>query len=449
MDAGVFDLDGLHRQNPHWTGGSLPLPDRLIERPQLDEMRRWIGRSVVILQGMRQVGKTTILRHFATGLDVEPKRILHFSFTGKEEKGTIRKLVDMYLSEILRESLHEVTSTVYILLDEVQTVAGWSDDVKGYVDLTDRLRFVCTGSSAVNLTSGAGESLLGRCQIIHANPFSFREYLLWKGAEDPGPGPSLEGAIRTEMDLSGEVMGLHFRDYLEMGGLPGVYDIKNRLDRASSIRMILDLAIFRDIATLFEVRAPQTVRRLFDHIASTSGQRMNLASISSDLNVKYETLMRYIEALELSGLISRSGFNTGSPSKRSRKQMKVYTGDHAFLISHGTPEGLSVETVVHSHLRMNLKGRGGSVSYWYDGKGREVDAIGEVDGWVMAAESKYTPSVSLSDAKGLLAFMKDRTLNVGFIVSRSTFNTMKDGDRTIHILPAWAFCLWDHTSRGR
>jgi uncharacterized protein len=181
----------MERFNPWWKGEGPKLPAPDISRDLLPTLMAGIlKKPVQLVTGLRQVGKTTLQKQMILKLlkTIPPECILYYSFDlhgGEDSRGVVQELLETYLSSKLRTPLTELEEPVYIFLDEVHRLPGWSQEVKYYADLQPALRFVVTGSSSMNLSRGAGESLVGRASVHELSPFSFREFLAFQGFELP------------------------------------------------------------------------------------------------------------------------------------------------------------------------------------------------------------------------------------------------------------------------
>ena len=71
----------------------------------------------------------------------------------------VRAVIERFCEDILRGPPSDLDGPVYFFLDEVQNRPDWSQKVNHYVDHYDDIQVTVTGSSAVNVLKGAGESL--------------------------------------------------------------------------------------------------------------------------------------------------------------------------------------------------------------------------------------------------------------------------------------------------
>lgn len=136
------------------------------------------------MRGPRQVGKSTlqdqIIDHLICKEGVEPKRILRVQFDDLKPLGSIELPVqtiawwfeDRLLGRTFNESARE-GKPAYLLLDEVQNLPGWAEQVKSLVDHST-VKVLVTGSSALRLETGR-DSLAGRISTIELGPLLMRE----------------------------------------------------------------------------------------------------------------------------------------------------------------------------------------------------------------------------------------------------------------------------------
>ena len=288
--------------------------------------------------------------------------------------------------------------------------------IKSYYDRGYPIKFFVSGSSSMNILHGSGESLVGRIRIHRLEPFSFREFLRYRGVkvyEYDGIPPNASK------------LRLEFERYLKMGGFPESYG-QNLLEYISTMT---DLIIYRDIIDVLDVKRPRLLKDIFYNLLEQSGNTVNYANISRDTGAKYETIRAYMDYLEMAFFIHRSPLFPGKTPQR-KKLLKVYSGDHAFLALNPPKKGNLVETVVYNHLRPL-----GSIYYWHNS--------GEVD-IILKREEVLPFEVSISEKKSpkhLLSFMEKFNLKKGYLVTADEFEEETYGEKKILRIPAYLFLL--------
>ena len=389
--------------------------------------------------GPRRVGKTTAMKQLIQHLldTVDPVRILYFSMDAvQREDRIIRRIYDLYFRNILKQLPGE-GDKVYIFLDEVQKIKDWGDEVKSLHDRGYPVKFIVTGSSAMNIMRGSGESLVGRIDILRVFPFSFREFLKYVGIETHG----LQ-AFDLRYPSDAEKIKLLFDKYALTGGYPELYPMAGQERIRDYIRTVLDLTFYRDIINLFEVKRPEVLEGMFYSFIRESGNVINYHTLTNNLNTKYETVKTYIEYLASSFFISRSYLYSKSTLKSFRKNPKIYAGDNAFFYLIGAKEGLMMETAVYNHL----KHLGFELFYWQDKARLEVDILLQTSSGLLPIEVKYGKKVSKSDLKGLLASMNELGSDMGIIVTSERMGQEDIGGKQVHYIPAWTFLMCDKFS---
>ena len=139
-----------------------------------------IEDRIVVMPGLRGVGKTTILHQLYLYLTEERKiplqRVLSFSATESKPIASVSEIIDTYVEEFLHTTLEELNQKVFILIDEAQSYKNWADTIETKVyNATNNIFLIATGSSALSLESDS----LGRKNVKETIfPLNFSEYLL-------------------------------------------------------------------------------------------------------------------------------------------------------------------------------------------------------------------------------------------------------------------------------
>ena len=113
-------------------------------------------RRVVVLSGLRRVGKTTIVYQIINDLlqsGVAPEKILYFSL----DRSAVR---EAGIDEIIRYYRNNVSDSeeFYLFIDEIQKDSSWAPKIKSLYDIYPSLRAVCTGSASSKIEKNLDES---------------------------------------------------------------------------------------------------------------------------------------------------------------------------------------------------------------------------------------------------------------------------------------------------
>ena len=143
------------------------------------------NKRILSIIGPRRVGKSTLIYQTINYLlkekKVDNKRILLFSgddpilFFNENDK--LSDVLDVYFDEILNENISNLTSKVYIFIDEIHFIKNWQNYLKTYFDRKYNIKFIITGSSSMHLFKDANESLLGRIENIYVLPLTFSQFM--------------------------------------------------------------------------------------------------------------------------------------------------------------------------------------------------------------------------------------------------------------------------------
>ena len=427
-------LDELTRQNPWWNTGEIELEDDLIERDLFTALKEELESDIISgLIGLRRTGKTTLMRQLIDHIFTKtaPENVFYFSFDAmqKEEK-IVKKVIQLYYQNILKKIPEELENKIFIFLDEVQKIENWSEQVKSIWDRDYPIKFVISGSSSMNVTKGAGESLVGRIRIHRIYPFSFSEFLKYNEVKPPAIDLNDVKENRIKYPSNSEKIKIMFKDYMEYGGFPEIHQKKEKREYLNDI---VSLTFYRDIINMLPVKRSEVLEGLFHHFISGSGQLVNYNKLSGSLDTKYKTIKKYIEYLETSFLIERSNLHSKSKLKGVRRNPKIYVTDHGFSQLQSMDEGLKVETAVYNCLSRSYE-----VHYWRDD--HEVDMIVEKESTI-PIEVKYKEEIRKRDLKGLFEFMEKHEVEKAVVVSEEKWESKTYDDKEVIFVPAWLFIL--------
>ena len=129
------------------------------------------GDQIVSIVGMRQVGKSTIMRQVIRRLlaeKVDPRHIFYVSFDDPflranfDPKELFEQVITEYAEGVLQKNLRDVDVKLYFFFDEVHQLAYWERALKTYYDRRYQIQYMVSGSSSLHIQKKNRESLLGR-----------------------------------------------------------------------------------------------------------------------------------------------------------------------------------------------------------------------------------------------------------------------------------------------
>lgn len=352
---------------------------------------------VVVLTGMRQTGKSTLLQ--------SERAFAHRRYL---------TLDDFALLQAVRADPDAFLDTPEPLtIDEAQRAPELFVAVKRAVDRDRRPgRFVLSGSADLSLLRGVSETLAGRALYLTLRPFSARE-LRRRTSEPPFlPAffrePRLHGGASAEQIRPTEVLA---------GGLPPVA-IGQVRDGALWFRGFVQTYLERDVRDLAQVTDLAAFRRFLQLAALRTGQLLNVSELGRDAQLTASTANRWLGLLETSFAMTRLPSFLGNRAKRLVKASKLYASDAGLAAHLAGVEDLSItadeplrgplyETWVASNLESILEAHlpGAKLSYWNVQGRHEVDFVVEVGRDCLAIEVKAAARWTEKDLAGLRAFL--------------------------------------------
>ena len=437
----------LQTYNPWWKNPELIHP---LSRPQkrivfynaMKIIEHTTIRRFVVLSGARRVGKTTVLYQMIETLineNVPVRNILYVSFDNP-----IIKMVS--IDDVMRtyETLYPIEGVIYLFFDEVQYTDNWELWMKVLYDTRPDIKMVATGSASPVIEKGASESGTGRWNVLKVPTMSFYEYCeLLKLENRP---QILKGLRLTELKnlKIGELAELmdrftalqqHFNRYLTIGGFP---ELVLSDDDAYAERMlredVVDKVIKRDVLTLYNVRNPISMEKLFLYLCMTSSEIFNKQTAAKELeSIGVSAIEDYISFLEKSNLIYISNPMIVGQKAALKGRPKIYVADAAIrsavlmlddLLSNDSEMGIMVETTVYKHITSFYQSASSvHIGYYRKAKDnqKEVDVVIVLPKEKILCEVKYrnNTSISVSDAIITLSNEEDTNVTNSFIITKS------------------------------
>lgn len=452
----MVDLQSiLASQNPWWKTGRVTFETNPFRRAIFDTLLSELANpDVTVLVGPRRCGKTFLIHQLIEHLlknGVEKERIIYLQIEGYlKRKNLIAEVMDFVKTVLVREPPSEFRNRVYLFIDEAHKLPAWSEEVKYWNDLKlPNLTIFVTGSSALNMLKGAGESLVGRARHAALLPLSFREFLSAKYGIDIPTGEFRE-VYAYSISQHLEKIEIAFKDYLHRGGYPSLL----HQDIGEAFRNLLewkDLSLQRDIFELEEVREIKNLNEMVFVLSSLIGNRINYSRIGGMVGLRVHSVKKYIGLLEDIFLLREQMVYSRKPYFSVRKERKICFTDcgmvNALNNNFELPEQFLpflVENAVSAHvLRKRLEYEINPIHYyWVSDKGREIDVVATVGGETYPVGVKYQNEIEESDMETMRDFMEKFGHNRGIVVTKNSFREEKtENGGGITSMPAWLFLL--------
>ncbi len=376
---------------------------------------------VVVLTGLRQAGKSTLLSSEAALAE--------------------RRYVTLDDFEMLEAARRDpdgfVKGSDPLTIDEAQRAPELLPAVKRAVD-RDRHpgRFLLSGSASVGLLSAVTESLAGRAIALTLEPMTHRELgketarppflkRLWEKGEPPAGKPASEIPLGT----------------ITRGGLPPVA-LKQVKKPSLWFRGYEQTYLERDVREVTRIGDLLEFRALLRLAALRTAQVLNTSDLARDARLSAATTSRYLGALEASFVTRRLQPFLGNRASRLIKSPKLFVTDaglaaHLSDVNVDRPEaddpaaGALLETYVAQCLAGDLGAEWpeARLSYWHVQGRHEVDFVIEAGRACVAVEVKRSSRWTPKDLSGLQAFLAQTPSCRAAVLAYGGRETVSLGDR--------------------
>lgn len=360
---------------------------------------------ITVIQGARQVGKSTLVREVVAQRDATV-----LSLDATATYNAARADPDAFVRQA--EGL--------LVIDEVQRVPELVRAMKDAVEEDRRPgRFLVTGSADLLQIPGTEESLAGRAETVVLYGLSQGELA---GQREDFVDRLLAG---DHKELSARVGTMSREDYLEAicaGSYPEPLSRAGRRRNAwfdNYVKRIMTRDV-RDLSRLAHLDRLSDLLRLL--AANTSGELVK-ARVANDAGIPETSLPGYLDLLETLYLIHVMPAWGDNLTKRVTGRPKVSLLDTGLAArsNHVTPAAMApgavsgaagglFESFVAGELRRQLvwAETPARLFHFRDRDGLEVDIVAESDDRrVAGVEMKASGSVSQGDFKGL-TFLRDK-----------------------------------------
>jgi predicted AAA+ superfamily ATPase len=327
----------------------------MFERKIVGEILRLASiapRRLQIVIGPRQVGKTTAARQAAARSECP----CHYA-SADEALPPGPEWIEAQWNAALRLAAH-CEAPAWLILDEIQKVRGWSQEVKRLwdADTTGKVQPLLLGSSALLLQKGLSESLAGRFFLHRCSHWSW---------------PEMRDAFGWDLET-----------WLVFGGYPGAanYIGDPELWMRYISDSLIDTTLSRDILQLETVAKPALLRHLFGLATHYPSQVLSFNKMLGQLvdAGNTTTLSHYLQLLGQAFLITGLSAYSGGEVRRRASSPKLIVQNNA-LVTASNPRafamkntdaawrGRLVENAVGAALLQEYTSSTTNLYYWRDG----------------------------------------------------------------------------------
>jgi predicted AAA+ superfamily ATPase len=365
-------------------------------------LRKALRRSpVVLLNGARQVGKTTLALEF-----LKEGNYTYLTFDDEITYLAAKSNMSGFIADIPKP----------VIIDEVQRVPEIFLAIKQDVD-TNRIagRYLLTGSANPLFIPRLGDSLAGRMEIISLMPLSQGEIY--------GQEEKFIDLVFSDKPLKAPNQILDKEELyrrITTGGYPSVQEL-NGEDCDAWMRNYLNLILQRDIRDLAQIEKITELPNILNILATRVSNLLNVAEIARESKMVAQTLHRYLSLLETIFIINLQPSWHANLTLRFIKSPKLYLVDSGLLsyllgvsveriLNDSFQVGKIVENFVVGELQKQATWSRIQIGLYHfrTTGGEEVDIVLENRlGQIVGIEVKNSTKVTPNDFKGL-KYLKEK-----------------------------------------
>ena len=384
------------------------------------ELEVAIENHNVVLIGLRQVGKTTLMEQLAKSYynkkikEQSSEELVSVISSGEDVFYINLKALSLVESENL---INNISQNKYklILIDEIQLIPRWSDFLQAAIDLNPQARFIISGSNASVLRQ---ETMVNRIRVYYINPLSFIEFKAIWGKDD--------------IDL-----------YFKYGSYPrSIQYLEPSIQYRELVESsIIDKIISDDIYT--DVNASK-FKFLMKDINNYVGNELIVSRLENK-HITRQTAKNYIELMEYAQLIH---LLPKYEDKNHKINTKIYFEDKSMLYFFNdfsdlddNTFGALIENIVFSYLIKKYANKLiiPNIFYYRGENKKEIDFL--VEDHKVLIECKYQKNINLEN----LVMVLNETIGNKFNDYRKIVITKDINEKFAN----WEFISLENILRGK
>jgi uncharacterized protein len=337
-------------------------------RKLLQKLQKYAeNKEIIVLTGMRRVGKTTLLRYIYDQIASENKLFLDVG----------SPITQSYFDEIdydniwlnLEQQGLVQNKKAYVFLDEIQDMPEIVKAIKYLYDHYD-IKFFVTGSSSYYLKKLFPESLAGRKYVFELFPLDFTEFLVFKGI-DKKFYPTLKKTAEKKNKINYEKIKKYYEEYLEWGGFPEVVLEDDIETKKLKLEDILKSYFEQDVRILADFSDISKFRKLMFLLMQRVGSKMDITKLASEIEVTRPTVYSYLSFLQATYFVNLISPYTKNVDREISGTDKVYVCDTGLINAFAK---VGAGSILENAVYLNLRNYG-KLNYYEKRKGGEIDFV--------------------------------------------------------------------------
>ena len=429
-----------------------------MRRQQFQALMDWkvsATRKPLLLQGARQVGKTYLLRQFATAAyanliycNFEEDPALVRLFDGKLSANTLIEQLSFYTNQKI------TPESTLIIFDEIQLAPRALTSLKYFNEQANQYHIIAAGSLLGMSIGQVSAFPVGKVNFLDLYPLNFIEYLQAIGEENLAQLLINKRDFEAIADPIHEKLIYHFHIFLFIGGMPEVvqsYSTNKDINQIQMIQSNILKAYANDFSKYAAPDESLKISNIWQAIPSQLAKENKKFKFKDvEKHGRYARYELAIEWLRKAGLIYLShNISTAKPPLNAyldSNSFKLYYLDTGLL---GVRLNASPQLIVIQHsLYTEYKGAlienycakelspifDKNLYYWTSKSVAEIDFVIEISGEIFPVEVKSGYSKHKKSLQSFEEKYKSRA-----IIRLSPRNFTREG--TFINIPLYAACI--------
>lgn len=326
-------------------------------------------KNALIITGMRQVGKTTLMKQLYSEVDA-PK--LWFDFDNPLDMMQFEEIDYNKIFQALEKTLNSKGKRIYIFIDEIQNLPEITKIIKYHIDHYN-VKYIVTGSSNYYLKNLFPESLSGRKFLFVLPPLSFMEYLYFHNKLENYnfTENNFSNVLQQQNRIEYEKRSAHYSNFVEYGGFPEVVLTEDTEIKKAVLKNIFASFFEKDIKVLTDIKDIRELRDLILMLVPRTGNILDVTRLSAELGINRVKIYNYLEFLQGVFFLELVPKFSKSMDRSVAGGKKVYFADTGILNIIGkVNEGQLFENAIANQLKEY-----GTLSYYNQRNTAEIDFI--------------------------------------------------------------------------
>ena len=390
--------------------------------------------KIITLIGARRTGKTYLFYQIMNDLltSISKENLLYINFEDERlsvNSSELNKIIEAYYELNPRKK-----NKIYFFFDEIQNIDGWEKFVRRLYDTISKNIFI-TGSSSKLLSKEIATSLRGRTLSFEVFPFSFNEFLRYRGIDSKDHYSTKNKALIIN----------NCDEYLKIGGFPETINLRDDL-RRKTLQSYFDVMLYRDLIERYELKNPAALKYFIKKGISNIGNKITVNKLYNELKsqgirTSKDTVYGFINQVHDSYILFPVNYYSESLSVQMINEKKLYCIDNGLAntvsFKFSEDRGRMLENLVYLNLR-----RYNEEIYYHKGRGECDFVVKDRDNYrVIQVTQEMSNTNRDREIKGLIEAMERFNLKEGFVITEDFSDSIDLGKKKIYVEPVWKWLL--------